>query len=238
MKRSVLIIAFALIGASTAQATLFDFTTGSPNNDNFGNVYEKTVDGITVQVRGFSVSGSGNFTESKVRVFATGLGTCASSETGSGCDPRQHTVDNDGRDEYLLLTFTAGGPVLLTEATITAWSIDFDATFWSGAGSLVSLLGLDIADLDNAYGRNHNEWDEVNNPAATGEERDVSLTAIESPVNWLVFGTQPGEGNDKFKFKSLALTVPDEDVPEPGTLLLVGIGAALLAVRSRNRRQA
>ena len=237
MKRSVLIAVLALLGASTAQATLFDFTTGAPNINDFGNYLEKTVDGITVQVRGFSVNGSGDFTESRVRVFSTGIGTCASSETGSGCDPRQHTVDNDGRDEFLLITVTGGGPVLLTEAIITAWSTDYDATFWSGAGQLVSLLGLDVLDLDNAYGRHHSEWDNLNDPANTGDERPVSLAAIESPVHWLVFGTQPSEGNDKFKFKSLSLTVPQEDAPEPGVLLLLGIGTALLAARSRKRRQ-
>jgi hypothetical protein len=70
--------------------------------------------------------------------------------------------------------------------------------------------------------------------SAGNSSRTVFLTSLESPIRSLVFGVEPGEDDDKFKFKSLSFTVP-EDAPEPGVLLLLGIGTALLAARSRKR---
>lgn len=229
MKR-ILLSAMALgLVASSARAASFDFTTGVPDFVGFGNSLTKTDGGVTVVLTGWSVGGGSGaeFTQSQVRVFSTGVGTCSSSE-GLNCPSGPHTVDNDGRDEVLLLTFDQ--PVLLTEAVITAWASDYDASFWAGTGSITmsetTLLGL---------GTQHDS--EFSGSATAGTSfRTVSLSGISTPVDWLVFGVEPGESNDKFKFKSLVVSVPPpppNGSPEPGVLLLLGIGAVLLATRKR-----
>lgn len=229
MKRTLLSVLALVLVAAGAQAASFDFTTGVPDFVGFGNSLTKTDGGVTVVVTGWSV-GSGSsaeFTESQVRVFSTGAGTCSSSE-GLNCGSGPHTVDNDGRDEVLLLTFSQ--PVLLTEAVITAWASDYDASFWGGTGS-VTMSETTLAGL----GTQHDS--EFTGSAISGTSvRTVSLSGISTPVDWMVFGVQPGESNDKFKFRSLVLAAPPpppNGSPEPGVLLLLGIGAALLAARKR-----
>lgn len=225
MKRILLsVMALALV-ASSAGAASFNFTTGVPDSTGFGNSLTRTNGGVTVVVTGWSANnGTDPFTQSQVRVFDTGLGTCASNE-GLNCGSGPHTVDNDGRDEVLLLTFDH--PVLLTEAVITAWATDYDASFWAGTGP-INMAGRSFATL----GTQHDS--EFSGSANLGVSfRSVSLSGIESPVDWLIFGVQPGENNDKFKFKSLVVETPPHDTPEPGMLFLLGIGAALLAARKR-----
>ncbi len=229
MKRILFTVMALALVASSAGASSFNFTTGVPDFVGFGNSLTKTDGGVTVVLTGWSV-GSGDtdeFTASQVRVFSTGVGTCASNE-GLNCPSGPHTVDNDGRDEVLLLTFSQ--PVLLTEAVITAWASDYDASYWAGTGSVTmsetTLAGLGIR-TDSLFSGSAN---------AGTDFRTVSLTDISTPVDWLVFGVKPGQSNDKFKFKSLVLSVPPPpppDTPEPGTLLLLGIGAAFLAIRRR-----
>lgn len=230
MKRYLFTVLGVALVASSAQATTLDYTTGVPIPPGvYGNSVTKTGDGVTVVLTGWSANG-GNFSASQVRVFNTGIGSCASSE-GINCPSGPHTVDNDGRDEVLLLLFSQ--PVLLTEAIIAAWANDYDASFWGGTGT-INMGSIGFAGL----GTQHDSPFLPNNAPANGTQtRAVSLTSIATPVDWLVFGVTPGQSNDKFKFKSLSFIVPEEDTPEPGTLLLLGIGTALLAARSRKGRK-
>jgi len=221
-------IAVALMIAPAIQASTIDFTTGPLSGSGYGNYIEKSDGTVTARLTGWSAT-TANFTASQVKLWPTGIGTCSSSE-GLNCPGGPHTVDNDGRDEVLLITFST--PVLVTQAVITAWAQDYDASFWGGSGS-ISMGATSFAMLD-AFGRNTHEF--VGTASAGNSWRPVSLLSLESPVSWLVFGVEPGETNDKFKFKTVSFTVPEEDTPEPGTLLLVGIGTALLAARSRKRR--
>ena len=229
-------IVAALMVAPAIQAATIDFTNGPLTGSGFGNYIELSDGTVTARLTGWSASNlTSNFTASQVKLWPTGIGTCNSGEN-LNCPSGPHTVDNDGRKEVLLITFSE--PVFVTEALITAWASDYDASFWGGLG-LPVMGGMDFGDLGTRYtslfGPPHD--------ADSGDDwRFVELTALSDPVEWLAFGPPPDFSNDskvdKFKFKSVSFIVPEEDTPEPGTLLLVGIGAALLAVRSRNRRQA
>jgi hypothetical protein len=213
-------------------ATTINFVTeGTLSGSGYGNNLTHTEDGVLVTVTGWSLAdnGSGTFSASALRRWDTGLGMCNSGQQPSSgnCGTGPHATDNIYRDEVFLLTFST--PVLVTEALITAWASDYDASFWGGVGSL---------DIDNvglaALGTQFNS--EFPGGATAGSDfRVVSLASLSTPVSWLVFGVQPGEDNDKFKFKSLTFTVPQKDTPEPGTLALLGIGVALLAARSRKQ---
>ncbi len=102
-------------------------------------------------------------------------------------------------------------------------------TLPSGAAPVLinmSLIGL--AGLGTRFN------DEFMGTANSGSSfRTVSLLSLDSPISWLVFGVDPYEDNDKFKFKALTFVLPEEDTPEPGTLALLAIGAALLAARRK-----
>jgi hypothetical protein len=228
----------ALLVAPAVSATTIDFfTEGSLSSVGaYGNNLSHTEDGVTVTVTGWSVAdnGSGNYTTTNIRRYSTGLGMCNSGQNPNtgGCGTGPHATDNINRDEVFLVTFSA--PVLVTEAFITAWAQDYDASYWGGGGSL-NMSATTLAMLD-AFGRFNSEF--MGTANAGSSARTVFLNSLESPVSWLVFGVEPGEDNDKFKFKSISFTVPEEDTPEPGTLLLIGIGTALLAARSRKRSHA
>jgi hypothetical protein len=81
----------------------------------------------------------------------------------------------------------------------------------------------------------------LNNAPANGSlTRPVVFSSLLDPVDWIVIAPSPGSYNpdnktDKFKFKTVSFTVPEEDTPEPGTLALLWIGAALLAARRRKQ---
>ncbi len=245
MKRTFFLALVAAAAAVPAvQATTMTFTTeGTINFDGYGNALSHSEDGVTLTLTGWSASnGTGLFTASRLRSFSTGLGTCATSEnTSSLCSSPQHAVDNSGRKEVLLLVFST--PVLLTEARISAWSSDFDVTFWGGIGTITPMTAQSFATLDAlAAGltadKGHSEF--VPNNASNGQFRTVNLSgAIGTPVSWLVFGAAPEDTDDNkkdhFKFKSLTFTTPPRDTPEPGVLALLAIGTALLAARSRKR---
>jgi hypothetical protein len=227
------LIALALIAvASPGMATTIHFVTeGTLSGSGYGNNVTHTEDGVLVTVTGWSLAdgGTGTFSASALRQWDTGLGMCNSGQQPStgNCGTGPHATDNIVRDEVFLLTFST--PVLVTEAVITAWASDYDASYWGGVGSL-DIDNVGLAGLGTQFN------DEFVGSANSGTDfRSVPLTSLASPVSWLVFGVQPGEDNDKFKFKSLTFTVPQRDTPEPGTLALVVIGAALLAARSRKQ---
>jgi hypothetical protein len=224
MKRIVFATVAALMATATVQATTISFTSGSPSPFSaFGNSLTKTADDVTVVLTGWSTDLTSDFTASQVKVWSTGVGTCNSGE-GLNCGSGPHTVDNDGRKEVLLLTFSQ--PVLVTEAIITAWASDYDASFWGGTGD-PTMNEMNFGDLGM---RHDSPFTPPPNVVIGSSWRAVSLTPLATPVDWLVFGTPPDSGTDKFKFKSLTFSVP---VPEPGVLALLGIGAALLAMRKR-----
>jgi hypothetical protein len=230
--KKVLIAVAVLIMASPVMATTINLVTDGVLSDNgYGNNITYSADGINVTVTGWSVAddGSGTFSESALRIWSTGLGMCNSAQNPAtgGCGTGPHATDNIGRDEVYFLTFSS--PVLVTEALITAWANDYDASFWGGTGS----LDIDNIGLGGLGTQFNSEF--MGSATAGSSFRTVSLTALANPVSWLVFGVQPGEDNDKFKFKTISFTVPDRDTPEPGTLILLAIGTAVLATRSRKQ---
>lgn len=242
MKRIIFTtLALAVVMAPAVQATTINLTNeGTFDFDANGNTLTHTEDGVVVKVTGWSTpNGTSFFAASRVRRFSTGLGMCATSEnTSSLCQDPQHAVDNSGYKEVLLVTFST--PVLLTEAIISAWETDFDATFWAGTGTIAPVTGQTFATLNalaagSTADTGHSEF---SGTASDGQLRTVVLNPpITTPVSWLVFGAPPVDTDDNkadhFKFKTLGFTVPRQDTPEPGVLLLLGIGTALLAARAR-----
>ncbi len=211
-------------------ATTITFNTeGVLSGSGYSNNITHTEDGVTITVTGWSVAddGAGSFTPTALRQWSTGLGMCNSGQNPStgGCGTGPHATDNIGRDEVFLITFST--PVLASEALITAWASDYDASYWGGTG-LPSMASTGLAGLGSGFN------DLFMGTAISGSSfRTVSLTSLDSPISWLVFGVRPGDDNDKFKFKGLSFVLPEEDTPEPGMIALLGIGTALLAARRK-----
>ena len=155
------LIAGAILSISSAPASaafifngtevaVFDFTAGwnqsGINNVQDGNArfYSATspdIGTIKVRVTGWSVervkTGYSSYTnyvrDSKLNVYSGGLGVTSGDDDGGANN--QHTIDNEGRKDFILLQFNA--PVSLISATFNTYSVlgttkDSDATIKYG----------------------------------------------------------------------------------------------------------
>ncbi|GAA5178104.1 hypothetical protein GCM10025771_16720 [Niveibacterium umoris] len=186
-------------------------------------------------------------------VYSGGIGEhnkdgCSS---GSSCDvgdlyssAPEHAIDNDQRYDSVLLNF--GTSVKLNSLSIGWKGTDSDMTVlaYTGTGTCVAtstcsatLAGKKYSDLTNSG------WSLI------GHYADVALNAVTginggnvSSSYWLIGAFNPLVGgsttgfdsfrNDAIKLKSIAADVPGK-VPEPASLLLVGLGLAAAARFSR-----
>jgi hypothetical protein len=266
MKRAFIILvgilAVTQLGVSTTQAAIITLSfSEAPSSGNYGNFIVSgpgvsTPGELTAHLSSWSVGKSpGNtFTNSRVRQWSTGIGSCNRSE-GLNCSSPNHAVDNGGSDnriDVLLIQFSE--PVILHEAALSRWTEDYDASFWAGTGDLTSLMGLDLTDLTNLAfdeARHDSFGDDSNNT------RDVVFADYyaDSEVDWLIFGaavtSDPSFAfvnsssstwwkdkkkndlkNDAFKF-GLSVELQENEVPAPGVLVLLGAGALALGLTRR-----
>lgn len=223
MKSLFRISLLAIIGALSAMASTvtYDFTSGGTNvGASFGNVRTFTVNGITVTVTGWSLTGNGGttFQTSQLGQFSTGLGTCNQVE-GANCDSPDHQVDNVGSYDFVLFQFST--PLEMASITIDPFApsdTDRDVSYWEGSAS--NPLNLTNKTVANLTGLGFGSIVNVSNSA--------SLNAITVPlngstyVNSLLFGAQYGQGDldDYFKISGLSATT----APEPASFVLMGAG--------------
>ena len=227
----------------TIQPIVFNFTTGNNNNIQDGNARFYTATSpdlfpITVKVTGWSLekTSQGTFVrDSKLMVYSGGLGVI-SGDDDNGAD-NQHTMDNDGRRDFMILQFNA--PVRLLSATFNTYSVlgktkDSDATIkWGTTQALYnSALGLDgktESYLNSLFSGTHESL------SPNGDSNTRALNANSWGNLWLIGSsfTNADRKIDGFKLTNLAV------VPEPGTwaMLIVGFGAAGTAMRSARRRE-
>ena len=196
-----------------------------------------------IKARGYystTDSGSGAFATGKVQTWDGGIGVFSYSSGTSESGSPQHAIDNNGRDNFLLIEFDSPD-YLLTAFKIGWYSSDRDVEVWVGGNDLGQGFSLE-QNLAACGG-----WCNYGDLAALGFTKvkvfeDVALnswTQVNTDVTgrYAIFAGEYGESNDYFKLSGIEGEVIE--VPEPGTLALIGTGLlAMGGILRRRRRKA
>lgn len=168
-------------------------------------------------------------------------GAAANCDVNEGVSP-EHAIDNNERYEMVLLNFSTASK--LTNLSIGWKGADSDMTVlaYTGTGACASthtcsssLTGKKYSDLTNFGWSLIGHYGDVAVSALTGVNGgNISSSYwLVGAFNPLVNGSTLGwQGNDAIKLKSIAAEVPAK-VPEPASLLLVGLGLAAASRFSR-----
>jgi hypothetical protein len=190
--------------ATPGASSTVDFSGSTATSGTAGNIRPYTVGGVSVNVSGFSRDkATGEWATAFLGAYSGGLGVTDSSE-GDGSSNR-HTVDNDGRDNYVLFEFSEN---VIIDSVFLGYIVgDSDLTAWIGTipdtfASHTILNDTVLASLG---------FSEVNVSTATGT-RTANLNAGNVAGNVLVIAAKTGESDDKFKIEKLTV-----NKVQPGT---------------------
>ena len=205
----------------------------------------------SVKVSAYSTTGtSGKFAAATLTAWDGGLGVQANAnDSGSP----QHAMDNNGYTDMILLNF--GNAKIDLDSIQIGWKqtdADISVFRYVGSDAAPTPVGLSVTNMSSGG------WELVGNYAdlSTSGARAVNSTDKSSSW-WLIsaynagYGTSSedpgnylGTGNDYFKVLSVAGNVvtpppPPTNVPEPGSLALMGIAmAGFVATRRRKQQSA
>lgn len=238
--------ALALVTAPAANAAtfFFDLVGNSSLSGTFGNArtFSATTAGKTINVRATAWSVQSNVVRSSfLGAYGNGLGVTNRGE-GNGAN-NTHTVDNDGRADFILFQFDK--PVEFLSGRFTAYqlcsgcTIDTDASidFGTTATAWSSGLSLDNTNVSVVNGILNGAGYEALGGSSSGI-RDLQPGAAGQKVGniWMVASSLINKDGrkDSFKFDDLSVSYIDP-LPEPGSwaLMLGGFGMVGFALRRR-----
>ncbi|VTR96973.1 Serine-aspartate repeat-containing protein F OS=Candidatus Accumulibacter sp. BA-93 GN=sdrF PE=4 SV=1: Cna_B: Cna_B: Cna_B: Cna_B: Cna_B: Cna_B: Cna_B: Cna_B: Cna_B: Cna_B: Cna_B: Cna_B: Cna_B: Cna_B: Cna_B: Cna_B [Gemmata massiliana] len=173
----------------------FDFSGNSAVSGTAGNVRTFTSSGVSVNASAFSRDKTtGAWSTAYLGSYGGGLGVTDTSESGSS---NSHTVDNSGRDNYVLFEFSEN--VVIDSAFLGYVVGDSDLTVWIGTktGAFNSHLTLSDSVLASLG------FTEVN--LGGSSTRTANLNAALLAGNVLVIAAKTGDSDDNFKIETLCL---------------------------------
>src|SRR5262245_26946176 len=261
-KRSIL-IALSLWGAlaatvTTAATITWDFSSSGwteTGPGTFGNTRYATSSGVQATASAWSntmdgAAGTNTVMQSAyLGLYGGGVGVtnrdgvACGGITGGGdiCEgtprntiPPEHAVDNNERYDSVRIRFSTA--VNLTSILLGYVDTDADVTILASNGAL-----LNGKTYGGATGLVAAGWSVVGNFANVTQNVVTSVANSTYATDWLILAYNPafGEtwsaGNDYFKLQ--AVTTYSRTVPEPGTLLLVGIALAGIWSGRRAKRR-
>lgn len=242
---------FVAAAALQARADVYtwDFSStyqiSQTGNTSFGNT--RTFDAVgasteTVIVRAYATSGNdltGAFVTAYVGLYDGGLGISNPSEspTPPATSPN-HAIDNNGRDDFLLMEFDDPNH-LFTGFQIGWMNSDSDVQVWVG-GPTAS--GFSLASSSVTCGGACDPEDLAALgfvPLAVFE--NVALNTMQNVMTtisgrYVLIAGQSGEYDDYFKVDA-ARASDVSQVPEPSSLSLALAGLAVLLAFARRRRR-
>jgi hypothetical protein len=247
------VLAAALSGAAVmaslpAQAAVvipavFTLTSGNNNNVQDGNARffsatSPTLGTYNMRATAWSLetNAMGSFVrDSRLMVYSGGLGVI-SGDDGDGSQNR-HTIDNNGRKDFILLQFDR--QVRLISATFNTFSVmgagkDSDATIRRGITALPwnQALALDNKPVAQLNGLFSDSWSSLIT-ATANSTRNPNPQLFAGNI-WLIGADFTNSDRRTDGFKLAAITV----IPEPATwaMMVGGFGMAGAALRRRPAR--
>ena len=241
---STSLLTLAAAPAANAAAFFFNLVGNSNLSGTYGNArtFSATTGSTTINMRAtaWSVS-SGVVRNAYLGSYANGLGVTNRGE-GSGGN-NSHTVDNDGRSDFILFQFDK--PVEFLSGRFNAYSLCYNCTadtdasidYGTTATAWNSTLALDNQNVSTLTSLLNGAGFEALGSSSSGV-RDLQPGAAGQKVGniWMVassFINQDGR-KDSFKFDDLSVSYIDP-LPEPGSwaLMLGGFGMVGFALRRR-----
>ncbi len=128
-------------GTAGATSTLY-FNGNSGLDGPNGNIRSFSVDGVSVNASAFSRTTSGTWNDAFLGIFSGGLGVTDSGE-GDGSNGL-HRVDNVGRTNYVVLTFS--DTVIVDRAFLDSVVNDSDLSIWVGNIDGAHSNGVSLSD--------------------------------------------------------------------------------------------
>jgi len=196
--------------------------------------------GTNVSASAWSDTGTGTLSGATLTYYSGGFGVTSAGETTSS---PEHATDNNGKYEWIMLSFDKA--VSLDEITL-GWiggytGQDADMTILASAAPSTNLSGWTF--IENLY---YNSSTSTTDDFISRDGKLVAQLDNETCASyWLIGAINPAYassnyvGNDFFKLYSVQACVdcgqPGNEVAEPGSLALAGLG--LLGVLGLRRRK-
>jgi hypothetical protein len=204
--------------APNRSTVCFDFSGSTATDGTDGNTRTYTSGSLSVTAAAWSRDKStGAFSKAWLGAYGSGLGVTDSSE-GNGSSNSTHTVDNNGRDNYIVFQFSR--KVVIDKAYLGYVIGDSDLTAWVG-NSTTALTGLN-QNILNGFAKEHNDTE-----LTTARWANLNAGSLEGNV--LVIAAREGHSVDYFKVDQVVVSAQDTLVT-PLALDLDGNGIQTVAL--------